>query len=83
LNPERLISKQRKLTMSDEGTICYHNPEKLFYFIRPDQDAPDVYCHISKFPPDQIPERGDRVRYSAAPGRQPGRLAATRAEIVR
>ena len=53
-----------------------------FGFIRPDGGSGDVFFHITKLPPGQRVQRGDRVTFDIAPDiKNPARSRAVQVQV--
>jgi CspA family cold shock protein len=58
------------------GTVKWFNAKKGFGFIQPDDGSQDVFVYIKVVQRSGLfLNDGQKVRYEAEPGRQPGKLA--------
>jgi len=64
------------------GVVKWFNPDKGFGFIRPEDDAKDVFVHISELKRAgvQTLHEGQRVSYELATNK--GRVSAVNIKIV-
>ena len=63
------------------GTVKWFNPTKGYGFIKPDDDSPDVFVHISAVEKAGLTKLNERTRVSYEP--QAGRSGKMSAENLR
>ena len=55
----------------EQGTVLWFNKSRGYGFISRDNEARDVWFHISRYSGAGIPMTGDRVEFSVNDGERP------------
>jgi cold shock CspA family protein len=71
------------MTSRDSGQVIHWSHDRKYGFVRPDHGERDVFVRLTAFPEGAEPRIGDRITYTVAADRRPGREAKLCAVDVR